>query len=252
MASWGTKRKSLYFSVFSIVALAILALIFFGFFYKKPTCFDGKQNGTESGIDCGGACRAVCDAEASLPKVLWARSFEVAPGMYNLAAYIENPNINSTAKNVPYIFRLFDENNILVYERKGKTDILPRESFVVFETNVNTGNRKARFIFFEFEENPDWQVSAGGSRAANLKVKSQKFFEDLTPAKFEAVIENTSFESINSVEVVAVLYNTDGNVVAVSRTILDEIEKEGETKATFTWTSLPERPSRFEVILRVL
>jgi hypothetical protein len=252
MASWGAKRKTLYVVVSIILAGGIVAALFFGVFYKKPTCFDGKQNGTESGIDCGGACRKVCEAESVAPKILWARAFQTSPGVYNVAAYIENQNINSTAKDVPYIFRLFDEQNILVYERKGKTDIEQNNSFVVFEPNINTGNRNAKYAFFEFEKAPNWQRVSAEIATKDLKIRSQKLEENTTPVRFEAIILNSSFESISDIEAVAVLYNAEGNAIAVSRTVLDGIPAEDEITATFTWNSLPERATRYEVILRVL
>lgn len=252
MASWGAKRKTLYVSTFIVLAGGIITALFFGIFYKKPTCFDGRRNGTETGMDCGGACRKVCEAEAAAPKILWARAFQTSSGVYNAAAYIENPNIYSAAKDVPYIFRLFDEQNILVYERKGKTDIEQNNSFIVFEPNIKTGNRNAKFAFFEFEKAPNWQRVEAETATAYLKVRTQSLEQNTTPARFQATIENTSFESISDVEAVAVLYNSEGNAIAVSRTVLDEIGAEGETTATFTWPSLSERAARYEVILRKL
>lgn len=252
MASWGAKRKTLYASGFIILICGIITTLFFGVFYKKPTCFDGKQNGKESGVDCGGSCRKVCEAEAVAPKILWARAFQASPGVYNAAAYIENPNIYSAAKDVPYIFRLFDEQNILVYERKGKTDIEQNNSFVVFEPNINTGNRNAKFAFFEFEKVPDWQRTEAEIATKDLKIRTLALEQNTTPVRFQAAIENSSFESISDIEAVAVLYNAAGNAIAVSRTVLDAIPAEGETTATFTWNSLPERATRYEVILRIL
>ena len=251
MASWGTKRKIMYAGVFIILLGGIFTGLFFGVFYKKPTCFDGKQNAKESGIDCGGACRKVCEAEAIAPVVSWARAFETSAGVYNVAAYIENPNINSTAREIPYIFRLFDESNILVYERKGKTDIQQGSTFVVFETNINTGNRRAKYTFFEFTETPDWQITSTSLVSDNLRVKSQNLDQNSKPIKFQAVIENLSLKTINDIEVTVILYNDLGNAIATSKTILDEIGREGEAIASFTWDKLEENATRFEVVTKV-
>ena len=94
--------------------------VFLLIFYDKPTCFDGKQNQDESGVDCGGVCEKVCSFQAVKPNIIWSRSFKVSEGIYNAIAYIENPNIRAEAFAVPYVFKIFDERNILISEKKAR------------------------------------------------------------------------------------------------------------------------------------
>lgn len=94
MASqWVAKRK-LFYGIFSIVALVlVIGVPLFFVLYKTPTCFDGKQNQNEKGIDCGGVCTRLCSSDIANPIVLWQRSFVVTDGVYNAVAYVQNPNV---------------------------------------------------------------------------------------------------------------------------------------------------------------
>jgi len=90
--TWALKRQ-----IFIVIGLIIIIFIF-GFliiypsFNKAPTCFDGKQNGNETGINCGGSCARACLSQVENVSVLWARAFQVIPGRYNAVAYIVNHN----------------------------------------------------------------------------------------------------------------------------------------------------------------
>jgi hypothetical protein len=252
MASWSAKRKFAYSFTFILVLFIAIVALFFLFLYEKPNCFDGKQNGNEEGIDCGGDCALVCFATAESLELIWARAFQVTPGNYNLAAYVANPNQDATAKKVPYVFKVFDERNTLIYERRGEINIPKRSSFVIFEPSVSVGLREARYTFFEFEKEPVWNLATGEEELEKyLKVRSQTLTRDSSPAKFEAVMENTSIKQLNNVEVVVLLYDGEGNAVASSRTIIDRIGPEGEAVAIFTWPSLPQSVSRFEIVPRL-
>ena len=120
MSSWGRSRQLAY--LFTILAvMAVVAAFLTWRYWPTPTCFDGRQNGTETGVDCGGGCEQVCRAQAVELKILWSRVFEVTHGVYTAAAMVENANLDAGVAVLPYSFRLVDENNLLVTFRQGKT-----------------------------------------------------------------------------------------------------------------------------------
>lgn len=250
MSSWSSRRKFFYSSIFFILAITIIGSVFYFFFYDRPTCFDGKKNGNEQDIDCGGSCQKVCPFQSKTIEVLWSRAFEASPGVYNLASYIENPNLNTRAERVPYIFRLFDDKNLLVAEKRGYADIPPQSSFVIFEPNISTGNRLVKVAFFEFEKNPEWIQAVNEELPESmLKVKTQKISKNQTSVKLEVEMENTSFERIENIQLTALLYDIEGNAVAISKTSIDSIGSEGVESAVFTWPSLSSQSvSRAEII----
>ena len=138
--------------MYAIGAFFTLLIIFSVPLYKTitapPLCTDGKQNGDERGIDCGGACALFCARDAQKPIVHWARAFKVSNGIYDTVAYVENPNKEAGVKNALYTFKTYDAENILITETIGKTFLLPGEAFPIFSPAVRTGSacRAIRFL----------------------------------------------------------------------------------------------------------
>lgn len=231
--SWASRRRFAYISIFIVVALLIIGWVGFKFFYEPPTCFDGKQNGDEAGIDCGGVCERVCSFEAIEVRVLWSRFFEVAPGVYNAVALLDNPNVGALARAVDYSLKLYDSAGVLVYERKGEIDIPPENRFAVFESNIVTGERIPRQSFFEFQEAPNWQRAEGN----RLQLKADNILltnEEDTP-RVTAQLKNKSLEPVEDIEAIAILFNESTNAIAASRTVIDFLPGDGETELIFTW-----------------
>ncbi|MBU6431623.1 hypothetical protein KGQ29_04640, partial [Patescibacteria group bacterium] len=77
MSSWSQKRKSIYFLIFAAFLFSFIILPAYFIFYKAPTCFDGKQNGDEKGVDCGGSCVNLCRSQYLEPNIIWSRVIEV-------------------------------------------------------------------------------------------------------------------------------------------------------------------------------
>ena len=212
--SWASKRRSKYIGIIVVAMLVIIVPISFFILNKKPTCSDGKQNGRELGIDCGGICEKLCKIQISDPILIWSRSFKVADGVYNSVAYIENPNFNSGVIKISYTFKLFDDKNILIAERKGSTFISPNSVTPIFEGVVSTGYRVPVKTFFEFDELPEWRQSK--DERISLSVKDIILTgEDFSP-RIDAVLSNSSIETIKDIEVVAIIFDLKDNAVAVS------------------------------------
>ena len=251
MASWSSKRKFAYTSVFTIIAVVIFVAVFLLIFYDKPTCFDGTQNQDESGVDCGGVCEKVCSFQAVKPNIIWSRSFKVSDGIYNAIAYIENPNIKAEALAVPYVFKIFDERNILISEKKGQIDIPANKTFPIFESFIETGNRVPKFTFFEFLKDPSWLSITQETPPNPLKTISYNLTSSPSP-KLEAIIENSSLEAIYDVAVVAILYDENDNAFASSQTFLDKIDRESRQTAVFTWPeNFPSSPAKVEILTTI-
>src|SRR3989338_6228133 len=118
MSSWSQRRKSVYFLIFAGFLFGFVILPAYFLFYKPPTCFDGKQNSDEKGVDCGGGCATLCRSQYLDPNIIWTRVIKVKSGLYNVLAYIENPNIDAGADSISYVFRIKDNDGVLIYERK--------------------------------------------------------------------------------------------------------------------------------------
>lgn len=215
---------------------------------KPPTCFDGKLNQDERGIDCGGVCALVCKQDVAPISVLWSRTFYVSGSVYNSVAYIENPNASAVAYNVPYVFRVFDEQNILITERTGKTDIMDNGIVPIFEGAIDMGWRKPVRTFFEFTKQPVWVKKPKLPRV----VTSTRAIQNAdTAPRLEAEIRNEEVYEIRNIEVVATIFDEKENAIAVSRTIVAFLAGQDTKQLFFTWPKPFEgAASRIEVIAR--
>ncbi|MFC1734405.1 hypothetical protein ACFL6I_29215 [candidate division KSB1 bacterium] len=245
--TWASKRRALYGSVvitFFVLAVGIPA---FFYWYEQPTCFDGVQNQEELGVDQGGPCALLHISQIQDIAILWSRSFEVVPGVYNAVAQVENPNFGAGAIDVLYSFKLFDSSNILVAERKGRTYISPNKVMSVFEGGIETGERVPARTFFEFLEEPEWETV--DNLIEGLSVKSRTLSNEETAPRIDVVIENESFKDIYDIEVITTIFNAQDVAIASSRTVIDILPKQSSEPVTFTWPQKFTDPvSRIEII----
>lgn len=234
MITWAARRRLLYISSIFIPLFLIVAVVSFVVWYEEPTCFDGKRNGDELGVDCGGSCRLLCQSQSLPPEILWSRGFQVVPGVYNLVAYIENPNIQSQVDVAPYSFKVYDQNNQLILERTGTTEIPQRKTFAIFEGTVRLpdGISPSR-VTFEFTRELYWQrVSA---QETPLEVLTTTLVGTDSSPRIDAVIENKSVVPINSGEAIAIIFDSANNAIHSSRTIFEDLGRGQTRRLVFTW-----------------
>ena len=153
--NWATKRRILYLGSAIFVLVLLISILSFFVFNKEPTCFDGVKNQDELGVDCGGSCSKICTSQISDLKVLWAKSFKITDDFYNVAALVENPNLNSSADSISYIFKLKNAFGDVVAEREGKTSIPNSRIIAIFEPEFRLTDDVVS-VDFEFISEPVW------------------------------------------------------------------------------------------------
>lgn len=232
MSSWSTKRKLIYLSIFfGVIFIAIVVPIFFAF-YKQPTCFDGKKNGDEKDIDCGGSCQLLCSAESLAPNIIWSRAFKVKDGVYSAAAYIENRNISSEAVGA-YTFKFYDKDNTLIGSRDGITFIPKNKVFAIFEPDIQMTDKTPYRVSFNFTNNLIWRKNL--NEVPDISVINKSLVGEDTKPRVDATIENFSASAVSRIEAVAIVYDSEENAIAASRTFVDGLPQDGKASVTFTW-----------------
>src|ERR1043166_8328106 len=155
--SWAVRRRVLYILGLCLFFGIVIGLpVAYTLLTVLPTCVDGQQNQGETAPDMGGPCPRVNVYSLSPSSVLWTRAFKIRNGAFSATAYIENPNEGAGIASIPYIFSLYDEQNVLVAERRGTTYIMPGGITPVYEGDIDTGNRIAVHAFFRFITNGQW------------------------------------------------------------------------------------------------
>lgn len=234
--TWAFKRQIVY------LIILILFFSFLGFLIisprlsKPPTCSDYRQNGDETGIDCGGSCPNACSSQVDEVSVLWARAFEVVPGRYNAVAYLINHNKNAAIEKISYRFRFADANNIYIGKREGTTFVPPGGAFAVFEPGIDIGNSIPVYTTFELTGVPIWrQISQELINQLKVSISDIQLTGETSSPQLSATVFNNSLFIIPDIKVIAVLYDADHNAVSVSSTYLSSLGREERRNIAFTW-----------------
>lgn len=234
MSLWGFRRQVRIAAVFAMfIFLPIVALAGY-LLWERPTCADGKRNGDESGVDCGGSCKVVCSEEANPALVTWTRMFQVAPGRYNVVAYVQNPNVAAEARDIPYRFQLLDDAGAPIAEREGTVTLHPLFATPVVENGLSTGARTAAKVSFRFLEDPAWRKAP--PQEPIVAVADERILPGPEP-RVVATVENSSLQGVKNLYVVAIVYDVTGNAVGASRTLVDLLDPGARQTLTFTWAA---------------
>ena len=86
LRKWAFWRRVQYGSAFLALCALIIVPVYLVYFVVEPTCTDGFMNGDERGVDCGGSCFLICAFDIAPPTIVWAESFNVLDGQYNVVA----------------------------------------------------------------------------------------------------------------------------------------------------------------------
>lgn len=229
---WRTRRKVMFFGLFTAVILIVISLFVY-ITLPAPSCTDGKLNQEEEQTDCGGPNCVPCLTEkADELIILWSRYFEVRPGVYDVAALLENVNLTIGSKSVPYVFELYDEFGSRIVTRKGTTYTLPNKQFLIFEANLETGIRKPVRVAFRLDSFL-WEIME--EQALPIIVsRTERFFEQSRP-RLIATLTNSALEDIPDVDVAVVISDKTTNAIAVAEVQLKQIPDSSTAEAAFTW-----------------
>lgn len=237
MNPWSIKRKRIILSaiVFSLVVLVGVPVYFI--FYKVPTCFDGRQNGGEEGVDCGGSCRLLCSSD-SLPLVLNGdpRILKVSDNIYQIIVSVNNTNINAEIYRAGYTLKIYDTQNIIPLKViEGETFVPKGSSFAILEGpfNFETGLVPTR-VTFEWKENSlVWQKNA--KEIPELMVQNLNLSRENTSPRLDAKIENLSLSKIANIDLIATISDEAGNIYAASKTFVETLAPGASVPIVFIW-----------------
>jgi hypothetical protein len=232
---WAQKRKMAYMSGV-LLFFGIIALLT----YRKvtnvaSTCFDHKQNGAEVGIDCGGGCLQYCPNELTDPKVRWARSFVVTPGIVHAVAYIEHSYPASSARKVNYVFKLYDAKNSLITERAGSTYLGPMGRSAIAEILIPVGNVDIARTQFSFVPPIPWERTDPLFSQIVINTDRTVLENYSGGTRLTATLVNKSRYAFDAIDTVAILYDTNDNAITASKIVVPHLDALGSTVVYFTW-----------------
>lgn len=232
---WAVWRRIQYGLGFFSFWLLIGVAVYYLNFYQAPSCLDGMRNGDETGVDCGGRCVQICASDVIPPQLVWAKSFEIVKGQYNAVAYIENKNREAATPELAYEFTFFS-NGEEVASRSGTTILPPNSVYPIFEGRIFTDSQLpiTETVLTLTPANLWLPATIGRDQFRSTE-------EVLTGAdsrpKLDVQIENTEVVVAKDVEVVATIFNDNGDPVTASQTFVEQINPRSTKQIYFTWPS---------------
>jgi hypothetical protein len=223
--SWANRRKAIYIISFIVILLIPVFFFVWPLLTAKKVC---------APTDCGGECAKLC-VHYNDPFVLWTTwSKSANTGTYNILAYGQNPNIGAGAYNVPYTYKIYDRNSLLLYENSGTAYIPPLNNFVIFSDGIFIGDKiPARIDFSISTSSIVWQKIT--RQELGITTISKNLVNTDTKPKLFVTLQNNTLAQINNIESYAILYDQNNNAVAFSSTRVDSIDKNNTADIVFTW-----------------
>ena len=237
MNQWSRRRKRIVLTFVLLILIFLIGLPTLFLFYRAPTCFDGKWNGNETGIDCGGSCELLCTAE-SLPLLLKGdpRLLRVNDDTFELVAVVENPNTNGEIYRAGYTFTIYSNSSSTpVRVVEGETYVPKASTFSIYEGpfTIDEGIVPSRVTFIWKEDSLIWQQ--GLLQTSKLTVNNPRLSGVDVRPRLEATVENASLEDISNIELIALVENNSGTIFAASKTFIDRLPSGESMPVVFTW-----------------
>jgi hypothetical protein len=255
MNPWSRRRKRIILSLIIFVLVVLIGAPLFFLFYKTPTCNDLKQNGDETGVDCGGSCQLLC-TEQSLALILKGdpRILKVTDNVYELVMLAENPNTNGEIYRAGYIFKLYDSSSSVPLKVvEGETFVPKGSTFAIFEGpfGLENGVNPTRVTFEWKKGGLLWRTNP--VRIPELGIKDVLLSREETNPRLDALVENTSLESVANIDLVALVYNESGSIFAASKTYIDVLPAGGRIPVVFSWPEpFIDNVFNTDIIIRIL
>lgn len=230
---WAFWRRVEYITGLSLFVVLITIGTYFVFFWSPSNCFDGFQNGAERGVDCGGACNRVCAFDIEEPVVVWADVFPISRGLYNAVAYVENKNIGVGAVDVWYRFTVYDQKDKVITEKSGITFLPPDSVYPIFEPRLDMGIETPARTELVITAVDRWEKMEYGREQFLVQSRTLKSVDE--SPRLEATLYNSALSDSRDVEAVATIFDSMGNPLTASRTVIPLFEARTEKQVVFTW-----------------
>lgn len=231
--NWAARRRSAVILTILGLFLVFVVVPYWWTHREIPTCFDGKQNAEERGIDCGGTCTLVCRADVRDLKILWARIFQSRSGVYDVVVSLENPNFNIAAPRVPYTITVKDASDRTITTLSGETWAGPNERFALFEGNIRTGDRIPTTAVVSFPSDVQWYVAQKETEL--FEVVNKKLTSPEKSPKLSATLRSKVPETIRNIMATVIVYDKDGTPIGASATKVEKLPQGGSAEMFFTW-----------------
>ena len=212
------------------------------------SCFDGKKNQGEEGIDCGGPCPP-CEVKTLQPLKIYPTQFLTYENSIDIIGLIENPNPNLALKKLRYYFEIYDVDDILRATTTIKeTKLEPETKKYLLEINY----LKPEFVIGSIKLKIFEPLAEDWIKKEKTKIPvsyyNEKIVQEDNKWKIKLTLFNQSYLTQN-LEVIGLVYNQNNSLVGIGKTFISLSSQEVKE----IYVSLPNlltKPAGFEIYLQ--
>jgi hypothetical protein len=245
--NWRTQRQIIIFSTYFLIVFIPVALILFMLLRDEANCFDGLQNATEEGVDCGGdMCQLRCDGTYRDIKVMFSRALKVDEGVYDIFTLMENYNTDISFPNVPYDISFYSVEGKLLGSASGSISVYPQRPAVVYIPSLKIA-QEPKTIDFTLQAHK--ALSDKEQIPQNISVESWQSQRGANQGlQVVGELRNPNNTEIKNIDVYALLYDDTKTIYAVSQTKVFSLKGRESTAVTFTWGNI-QTPTNIEFVV---
>ncbi len=233
-------RKKIVIALVPISVLIVIIALFFIINLPKADCFDGKQNGKETGIDCGGSC-VVCAIKnaKNLEVVSQPVALSVGNDFIAISTKIRNSNVGYGVK-FAYQINFLDSFGQIKNTITDKSYIYPASAKFLVVPKVEMKATDFSRIEVVFDQSSfEWFASDKTSKDlfGVYDVQAQ-FLEDAKSPGYLKVtgkINNKMTNSFPLVDMVILVYSKTGELLNVVKTEINNLSGSATQQFEYTW-----------------
>ena len=204
--------KQILYGMFYCIVFASLGFAFYKviIFPSTFSCFDGKMNGTESGVDCGGDCNdCALKASESLRISEKPEIFSTESGRAFVLFEITNPNSYFHASRVDYSMDIYGVSGYVIETVSGSDAVFASEQRFIYVDGIKTLSKNIDKINVNLGEIA-WQATKEIILPEITVLKNIETVIENGALKVTGFIKNQSSLSAEEVRLIAILKNSFG------------------------------------------
>jgi hypothetical protein len=224
-----TVKQIVYGIFYLIIIFALVYGVYFFTLKPEPSCFDGKQNQNEEGIDCGGPCPP-CELKILEPiKVLLPQIISIDEKTSVLIELL-NPNVNWGVEKFFYELNFYDLAGEKIFSQQKESFIYPGERKYIAEINLDIDYRKIdRIEILPLIKEEAWKLV---SEFSAPKISTREILTEYNPNKKQIVISgiftNKNPFIISKAVIGVIILDNFGRRIGISKTLLSNIKSAEE------------------------
>jgi hypothetical protein len=222
-------KQLIYGTLYLVIWILIFFAVYRSFFYTAPSCFDGKQDQNETGVDCGGVCAKACIPTNlnTISAITNPSVFASSPGHYTLLGQVANANPGYAAQTFTYEFDLYDAEGTLIGIVPGESFMYSAETKYLIAPNIAVATDTvdhATLNVVDIAWTPGetmGHVPNWGPQGEPQVIGSNFASSTIT---VDGALTDDDLAAFNNILIVAIFKDANGNPIGASQTEVDSIQ----------------------------